>query len=65
MIHKIWCESCHDWVSDFRPTFENKHIWTLCAVCGEGLVLSLPEIEDIYTDKKDKILLAKAIWGLK
>ena len=65
MIHKIWCESCKDWVSDFRITYEHKHVWTLCAHCGEGLILSIPDIEKLHTQKADKISIAKSIWGIK
>jgi hypothetical protein len=32
----IWCETCQDWVTDFRISGYN--LWVLCDGCGEGLI---------------------------
>jgi hypothetical protein len=55
---KIWCESCQDWVLDFRIEYRNNISWALCSACGEGLVMFVPDEPDRETRKT----LAKLIW---
>lgn len=63
MIHKIWCETCRNWVADFSfPQGEvEAGVWTRCFQCGEGLMLSVSELSVIPASKTE---IARAIWGL-
>jgi ribosomal protein S27E len=57
MILNIWCDQCDDWIYEFTVGTNNIH----CAHCNNVVVMSM-------TDKgqsKDRIAIAKAIWGLQ
>ncbi len=65
MTQSIWCDSCYTWVDDFEIAEPlNDIVWVCCSACHNGLVMSVDDTIELNTEKKNRIALAKAIWGL-
>jgi len=65
MEHRIWCDGCMTWVSSFYiPDVQTNPIFTVCAHCGTGVMMSVPDAREMGLSRDDRIRIAKMIWGL-
>jgi len=65
MEHKLWCDGCMAWVSAFNiPELQTNPIYTVCAHCGTGVMISVADVHEMGMPRGERIRLAKLIWGL-